>query len=439
MSTQPFDLSEAGARALDRDDPLASYRERFWIPPSPAHQDGRASIYLCGNSLGLQPKALKGALEQELEDWARLGVEGHFHGRHPWFSAHEPLREPAARLVGALPHEVVVMNSLTANLHLLMASFFRPGGTRRKILIDGPTFPSDVYAVKSQLRWHGLDPERDLITVNPRPGEETLRTADLLEVLGREGQQIALVLLGGVNYYTGQLLELESITAAAHAQGCLVGVDLAHAAGNVRLALHAWEVDFAAWCSYKYLNSGPGALAGAFVHERHLGRAGAAEFAAFRAQPRFEGWWGNDPGQRFEMGPEFVPVQAADAWQLSNPPILALAPVRVSLELFDEVGLERLEHKSRRLTGYLEALLDQVVARDPAALSVITPRDPAQRGCQLSVLAHREPQRLHERLQAAGVISDFRRPNVIRVAPVPLYNTFLDCYRFAEVLGALSS
>lgn len=432
MSSPEF--SEAEARAKDAADPLADYRGRFWIPPSPAHDDGRESIYLCGNSLGLQPKALKGAMEQELEDWARLGVEGHFHGRHPWFSAHEPLREPAALLTGALPHEVVVMNSLTVNLHLLMASFFRPEGTRRKILIDGPTFPSDVYAVKSQLRWHGLDPAEDLIVVAPREGEETLRTDDVLEVLEREGATLALMLLGGVNYYTGQLLELGKLTAAAQAQGCVVGVDLAHAAGNVRLSLHDWGVDFAAWCSYKYINSGPGALAGAFVHERHLGRGGAEDFAAFKARPRCEGWWGNDPAQRFEMGPEFVPVQAADAWQLSNPPILALAPVRVSLELFAEVGLERLEEKSRQLTGYLEQLLDEVVAADPAALSVITPRDPAQRGCQLSILAHKEPQRLHERLQAAGVICDFRRPNVIRIAPVPLYNTYLDCFRFAEVL-----
>lgn len=420
------------ARALDAADELASYRDRFLIPPAPGGEG--ESIYLCGNSLGLQPKALKEELLQELEDWGQLGVEGHFHGKHPWFSAHAALREPAARLVGALPHEVVIMNSLTVNLHLLMASFFRPEGTRTKILIDAPTFPSDVYAVKSQLRFHGLDPDEHLLIVGPREGEHTLRTEDLLEVVAAQGSQIALLLLGGVNYYTGQLLELSKITPAAQAAGCVVGVDLAHAAGNALLDLHGSGVDFAAWCNYKYINSGPGALGGAFVHERHLGRAGAEDFAAFTARPRFEGWWGNDPESRFEMGPEFVPVKAADAWQMSNPPILALAPIRVSLRLFDEVGIERLQAKSRRLTGYLEQLLAGISSE---ALEVITPRDPEQRGCQLSILAHQDPEGLHKRLTAAGVICDFRRPNVIRIAPVPLYNSFEDCYRFAEVLRSV--
>ncbi|MBL4847364.1 MAG: kynureninase [Planctomycetes bacterium] len=423
-------LDEAGARALDAGSELASTRERFLIPPSPAHES-REAIYLCGNSLGLQPKTLRPALLAELDDWGRLGVEGHFHGKHPWFSAHEPLRAPAARLVGAEPHEVVVMNSLTVNLHLLMASFFRPEGQRTKILIDAPTFPSDVYAVKSQLRFHGLDPAEHLLVVGPRDGEHTLRTEDVLETLEREGDRIALLLLGGVNYYTGQLLPLGKVTSAAQAKGCVVGVDLAHAAGNAVLKLHEWGVDFAAWCNYKYINSGPGALGGAFVHERHLGRGGAEDFAAFTARPRFEGWWGNEPESRFQMGPEFVPVKAADAWQLSNPPILALTPVRVSLELFEEIGIDRLREKSLRLTGYLEQLLDGI---SDQGLEVITPRDPDQRGCQLSILAHNDPEGLHARLQAAGVICDFRRPNVIRVAPVPLYNTFLDCYEFAEVL-----
>jgi kynureninase len=431
-----FPAGEEGARALDARDPLASFRERFCVPPSPSHDDGRESVYLCGNSLGLQPRALAEAMRHELEDWARLGVEGHFHGRHPWYSYHEPMREPAARVVGALPHEVVVMNSLTVNLHLLMTSFFRPQGKRRKLLIDAPTFPSDVYAAKSQLRVHGIDPADGLVEVGPREEEHTLRTEDVLEVLAEQGSEIALLLLGGVNYYTGQLLDLEAITRAAHAQGCLVGVDAAHAAGNVRLALHDHGVDFGAWCSYKYLNSGPGAVAGAFVHERHLGRGGAEDFAAFRALPRFEGWWGNDPASRFEMGPEFIPTKAADAWQLSNPPILALAPVRVALELFDEAGWDALSEKSRLLTGYLEHLLDGVGGE---SLTVITPRDPSARGCQLSILAHDRPQELHERLQRAGVICDFRRPNVIRVAPTPLYNTFLDCWRFVEVLREAAS
>jgi kynureninase len=422
----------AEAQALDAADELRSYRERFLIPPVPGAEG--ESIYLCGNSLGLQPKALKEEMLQELEDWGQLGVEGHFHGKHPWYEAHAPLREPAARLVGALPHEVVIMNSLTVNLHLLMASFFRPEGTRTKLLIDAPTFPSDVYAAKSQLRAHGLDPAEHLIVVSPREGEHTLRTEDLLAVLEEQGQEIACLLLGGVNYYTGQLLELGPITQAAQAQGCTVGVDLAHAAGNAPLKLHEWGVDFAAWCSYKYINSGPGALAGAFVHERHLGRGGAEDFAAFTARPRYEGWWGNDPESRFEMGPDFVPVKSADAWQLSNPPILALAPIRVSLRIFDEVGIERLRAKSLQLTGYLEKLLEGISSE---ALEVITPRDPDQRGCQLSILAHRDPEGLHERLQAAGVICDFRRPNVIRIAPVPLYNSFEDCFRFAEVLKSV--
>jgi len=423
-----------GAQQLDAADPLASFRERFELPPSPAHDDGRPAIYLCGNSLGLQPKALRAELNQELDDWARLGVEGHFEAEHPWYSAHAPLAEPVAAVVGALPHEVVVMNSLTVNLHLLLTSFFRPEGERRKLVIDGPTFPSDVYAAKSQLRCHGLGAE-DLLVFAPREGEEVLRIEDVLERIEREGQQIATLLLSGVNYYTGQLLDIGAITAAAHAQGCLVGVDAAHGAGNADLRLHEWGVDFACWCHYKYLNSGPGALAGAFVHERHLGRGGAEDFAAFKARPRFEGWWGNDPETRFEMGGDFVPVKSADAWQLSNPPILALAPVRVSLRLFAEAGMERLRAKSKQLTGYLEHLIDGLSAE---SFTVITPRDPERRGCQLSILAHDQPEALFKRLQAAGVICDFRRPNVIRVAPTPLYNTFEDCWRFAQVLGEVS-
>ncbi|MGE0710005.1 MAG: kynureninase [Planctomycetota bacterium] len=419
---------EEEARALDAADPLSCLRERFLVPPSPAHADGREAIYLCGNSLGLQPRATREALLAELDDWARLGVEGHFHGRHPWFPYHEALRAPAARVVGALPHEVCVMNSLTVNLHLLMTSFFRPEGRRRKLLIDAPTFPSDVYAAKSQLRCRGVDPDEGLVVVGPRPGEHLVRTEDVLAALDDE---VCLALLSGLNYYTGQLLELDAIAAAARERGCLLGVDAAHGAGNVRLRLHDWGVDFAAWCSYKYLNGGPGAVAGAFVHERHLGRGGAADFEAFRALPRYEGWWGNDPETRFAMGPDFEPVRAADAWQLSNPPVLAMAPVRVALELFDEAGLDALSERSRRLTGYLERLIDQIPGE---GFQVITPRDPARRGCQLSILAHDRPQELHARLQAAGVICDFRRPNVIRVAPTPLYNTFLDCWRFAAVL-----
>lgn len=425
-------MSEAEAQELDAGDPLAGFRDRFHIPPSPAHTDGRDAIYLCGNSLGCQPKALRAAMEQELDDWARLGVEAHFHGAHPWYPYHEELRDNAAMVVGAQPDEVVLMNSLTTNLHLLMLSFYRPTPARRRILIDRPVFPSDVYAVKSQLRMHGVDPEEGLLSVAPREGEHTVRNEDVEALLEREGEGIALVLLGGVNYLTGQLLDVDRIVSAAHARGCTVGVDLAHAAGNAPLRLHDWNVDFAAWCSYKYLNSGPGAVAGAFVHRRHLGQDGAESFAAFQAMPRCEGWWGNDPQTRFEMTDRFVPVQRVDAWQLSNPPILAMAPVRVSLELFAEAGMEPLRAKSERLTGYLEGLIDGIGS---PAFEVITPREPAARGCQLSILVHERPEELFQALQAAGVVCDFRRPNVIRVAPTPLYNTFHDCWVFAQVLA----
>jgi len=427
---------EAEAQALDAADPRPAHRDRFFVPPSPAHDDGREAIYLCGNSLGLQPKATRAAVEQELDDWARLGVEGHFRAATPWYSYHETCRELAAELVGARPHEVVVMNTLTVNLHLLMVSFYRPEGDRRRILIDGPCFPSDVYAVKSQLRCAGADPEADLVWVRPREGEATVRPEDVEAAVAAEGDRLSLALLGGVNYYTGQLHDLERLTRAVHAAGAVMGVDLAHAAGNVPLRLHDWGLDFAAWCSYKYLNSGPGAVGGAFVHERHLGRGGGDAFAAFRALPRYEGWWGNAPESRFGMEPEFVPVKSADAWQLSNPPILSLAPVRVSLELFREAGgMLALRERSRRLTGYLLTRIDRL---GPTAFEVITPRDPAARGCQLSILVHDRPEALFAALQAAGVVCDLRRPNVIRVAPTPLYNTFQDCWAFARVLEEAS-
>lgn len=431
MSHEALDPSGELARRLDESDPLAGFRQRFLIPPAPGGGE-RPAIYLCGNSLGLQPRATREALLEELDDWARLGVEGHFHARHPWFPAHEPVREPLARLVGARPHEVVAMNSLTVNLHLLMLSFYRPTPERARILIEAPCFPSDVYAVKSQLRLHGIDPAEGLVWARPREGEATLRTDDLERTIEREGPRLGLVLLAGVNYLTGQLLELERLAAACRAARVPLGVDLAHAAGNVPLALHEWGVDFAAWCSYKYLNSGPGALAGAFVHERHLGRD-PASFPAFQARPRLEGWWGNDPRQRFAMGPEFVPVPAADAWQLSNPPVMALAPLRVSLETFDAAGgMQRLREKSERLTGYLAAQLAPLGAR---GLEVVTPAAPAARGCQLSLRVGRAGRSVHQRLQAAGVVCDFREPDVIRVAPVPLYNTFQDCHALARALA----
>lgn len=417
-----FQTSADSARGLDASDPLRAFRDRFFIPPG---HDGSPQIYLCGNSLGLQPKATRDAVLAELDDWARLGVEGHFHGRHPWYPYHEFVRETGARLVGALPHEVVFMNSLTVNLHLMMVTFYRPTRERYRILIEDAAFPSDTYAVRTQIRCHGFDPADALVVARPRAGESALRTEDVEALLEREGARIALVMLSGVNYFTGQVFDMQRIAAAARRQGCRVGFDLAHAAGNVELRLHDWNVDFAAWCTYKYLNSGPGAVAGCFVHERH---------AKDTALPRFGGWWGNAPATRFRMHlePEFVPVASADAWQLSNPPILALAPVRVSLGIFDEAGMAALREKSCRLTAYLQLLLDQLPSR---RYTTITPREPAARGAQVSLLAHERPRELHQALIAADVVCDFREPNVIRVAPVPLYNTFMDVWRFVQVLA----
>ena len=427
-----FEPTESFARDLDCRDPLAAYRDRFHIPTRP---NGEQAIYFCGNSLGLQPKAARDAVLVELDDWAALAVDAHFEGRNPWYPYHEFLREPAARLVGARPREVVIMNGLTVNLHLLMVSFFSPTPQRHKILIEDAAFPSDTYAVRTQLAFHGFNPDDALVLLKPRPGEQLMRTEDIESLLAEQGQQIALALLPGVNYLTGQALDLPRLTAAAHAAGCVIGVDLAHAAGNLPLALHDWNVDFAAWCSYKYLNSGPGAVAGCFIHERHVTNPDL---------PRFGGWWGNDPKTRFRMHlePEFVPVASADAWQLSNPPILAMAPVLASLKIFDEVGMPALRAKSLQLTGYLRFLIDQL-AGDGSATSdatrhryqIITPREPDQHGCQLSFLVHDRPRELRERLQKEGVVCDFREPNILRAAPTPLYNTFHEVWRFAQILS----
>lgn len=417
-----FRPDEAFALELDAGDPLASYRKRFHLPTRP---DGTPVIYLAGNSLGLQPKGVRAAMEQELADWAELAVEGHFRGKTPWYSYHELFREPAAKLVGAVPGEVVLMNSLTVNLHLMMVTFYRPTPARYKIAIDWPAFPSDLYAVKTQLRHQGYDDPGGLIALAPREDEQTIRTEDIAELLERRGSEIALVLLSGVNYFTGQFFELERITAAARRAGCVVGLDLAHAAGNVPLRLHDWGVDFAVWCSYKYLNSGPGAVGGCYVHESHGNNL---------KLPRFAGWWGNDPRTRFRMHlePEFIPRPGADGWQVSNPPILAMAPIRASLEIFDQATMPALRAKSERLTGYLHDLID----RNPQdRYEVITPRDPAQRGCQLSILVRDRPKELFAALEAAGVVCDYRKPNVVRAAPVPLYNTFHEVWTFANLLA----
>lgn len=428
-----LESSESHALALDRADPLRSIREEFCIPRiDKGPHTGQEAVYLCGNSLGLMPRATRDAVLQELDDWARLGVEGHFHAKHPWYPAHEFCREAAARLVGARPHEVVVMNSLTVNLHLMMVSFYRPRGSRVKLIIEDAAFPSDSYAVQSQAAWHGLDPREAVVRLKPRAGEQTLRTDDVIGEIQRHGESVALVMLGGVNYLSGQVMDFARITEAGHRAGAVVGWDLAHAAGNVPLHLHDWNADFACWCSYKYLNSGAGAVAGCFVHERHVrntrwdgGEGGL---------PRFAGWWGNDPATRFKMGPEFVPVATADAWSVSNPPVMALSPVRVSLGIFDRVGMGALREKSLKLTGYLRGLIDAMGSGEPSKIEVITPREPEASGCQLSIAVKDRPRELFNALTADGVMCDFREPNVIRVAPVPLYNTFHDCWRFAGIL-----
>jgi kynureninase len=405
------------AAAMDAGDPLAHFRDRFLIPKT---KSGNDCIYLCGHSLGLQPRTASAYLDQELEDWAKLGVEGHFHARNPWIPYHRLLTEQTASLVGALPSEVVVMNSLTVNLHLMMASFYRPTAGRHKILVERGAFPSDQYAVKSQIRFHRFDPALSLLELTPRDGESFLRDEDVESLIEREGDSIALILLGGVNYVTGQAIDMEGITKAGRRKGCIVGFDLAHAAGNIPLQLHDWGPDFGVWCNYKYLNGGPGCVGGCFVHERH---------ARAWDLPRFTGWWGNEESNRFQMGPDFHPTPGADGWQLSNPPILALAPLRASMDIFSEAGLEQLRAKSVSVTGYLQFLLDQ---QSSPKFSIITPRDEERRGAQLSVRLPGAGRQLCDRLAAAGVIGDWREPDIFRVAPVPLYNTYQDVYRFVQ-------
>jgi kynureninase len=421
--------SEQQALELDAADPRPARRAEFCVPPFAGSGTGEAA-YLAGNSLGLQPKALRARLGTELDDWARLGVEGHTEATRAWLPYHELLRGPAARLVGARPEEVVVMNSLTVNLHLLMVSFYRPTPRRHAIVIEDSAFPSDSYAVRSQAAFHGYDPGEAVVRLAPRPGEAALRTEDVVRYLAAQGERVALVLLGAVNYFTGELLDIDAITAAGQAAGAVVGWDLAHAAGNVPLRLHDSGADWAAWCSYKYLNAGPGSLAGVFVHERHL---------ADRGLPKFAGWWSTDPRTRFEMAPAVTPVDTADSWQVSNPPILAMAPVLLSLEMFDQTGMPALRARSVRLTGYLEARLGEVCAAAARRAEVITPRDPARRGAQLSVrIGGRDAGPLTERLRREfGVYADARGPDVIRLAPAPMYNTFHDCWRAAAALTAV--
>jgi kynureninase len=412
----------AAAQDRDRDDPLRAQRDRFILPTGAG---GRPKAYLAGQSLGAQPKAAREAVAARLDEWGAFGVDGWFAADHAWLDAERALADATARLVGAWPDEVTTANTLSVNLHLLLAAFFRPAGARTAILIDAPTFPSDRYVVESQLRHHGLDPERDLIVVRPRAGEDTLRPSDLEGAIHDARDRLALVLLAGVNYATGQVLDIAALTGAIHEAGAIAAWDLAHAAGNIPLALHDDDVDIAAWCTYKYLNAGPGALGQLFIHER---------FAADARTPRLAGWWGNEPSTRFRMAETFEPGPGADGFRVSTPPLLSLAPIGASLAIFDEVGMPALREKSIALTGYLEALLDE---RVPDA-TILTPRDPASRGCQLSVRLPDARRRLAA-IEALDVVADFREPDIIRFAPIPLYNTFEDAWRAADALATTAS
>ncbi|HEY3973575.1 MAG TPA: kynureninase [Candidatus Sulfotelmatobacter sp.] len=417
MTLPPFHIGRDFAVAMDERDPLAYFRELFFIPKTKTGED---CIYLCGHSLGLQPKSARAYLDQELRDWAHLGVEGHFHAKNPWMPYHRLLTEQTAALVGAQPEEVVVMNSLTVNLHLMMASFYRPTNARHKILVERGAFPSDQYAVASQIRFHKFDPASSLVELTPRDGESCMRDEDIEALIEREGDSIALILLGGVNYATGQAFDLAAVTKAGHRKGCVVGFDLAHASGNIPLHLHDWGPDFGVWCSYKYLNGGPGCVAGCFVHERH---------AHAQHLPRFAGWWGHDEKVRFQMGPDFHAMPGAEGWQLSNPPILALAPLRASMEIFSRAGMEALRAKSISLTAYMEFLLRQHAS---PKFSIITPPEQERRGAQLSIRMPTDGRKLCDRLTAGGVIGDWREPDTFRVAAVPLYNSYQDVYHFVQ-------
>jgi kynureninase len=411
------------ARNLDQQDELSTYRDRFYIPQI----NDIDSVYFTGNSLGLQPKSTKEYIQQELDDWAKFGVEGHFDAKRPWFSYHEFCTEKLAKIVGAKNSEVVVTHSLTTNLHLLMVSFYQPKGDRYKILCEKKAFPSDQYALESQVKFHGYEPQDALIEVGSREGEHTIRHEDIISAIEEHGSEIAMIMIGGVNYYTGQFFDLEGITKAGHEAGAIVGFDLAHAAGNVILKLHDWGVDFAAWCSYKYLNSSPGGVSGMFVHERHENKP---------ELPRFAGWWGYDKDSRFMMEPGFKPMKGAEGWQLSNAPVLGMAAHLASLDIFDEVGMKKLRAKSDQLTAYLEEIIEDITQRKGhlCQFEIITPKDQSQRGAQLSILAHGKGKAMFDSLTEQGVIADWREPNVIRIAPVPLYNSFEDIYRFGQYL-----
>ena len=418
-----FEHNRGFAQRLDEDDSLKDFRQLFHFP---TQKNGSDFLYFCGNSLGLQPRTAKQALDSELEDWANLGVEGHFHGKKPWFHYHKFLTEHSAEIVGGRHHEVVIMNQLTVNLHLLMVSFYKPTKTRFKIIMEAGAFPSDMYAIESQVKFHGYDYDEAVIEIEPREGEHTLRTEDILRTIEENGEQTALVFFAGVQYYTGQFFEIEKITAAAHSVGAIAGWDLAHTAGNLPLKLHDWKVDFAAWCSYKYLNSGPGNVSGVFVHEKH----GLDENTH-----RFAGWWGHKESERFQMKRGYIPEPGAAGWQMSNAPVFGMAVHLSSLEIFHKAGMENIRAKSKMLTAYLQETLRYVQNNNSALdFNVITPENPEHRGAQLSILVKENGKALFDYITENGVIADWREPNVIRLAPAPLYNSFTDIYELGETM-----
>jgi kynureninase len=420
-----YEFSENFAVSQDQYDPLAIYRNRFHFPLL----EGKPVVYFTGNSLGLQPDKAEEYILQELEDWKKFGVEGHFHAKNPWFNYHEPFSSLLSPILGAKPSEVVALGSLTNNLHLLMVSFYRPTAKRFKILSEQKAFPSDLYALDSQTKFHRFDPAEAVVEIGPREGEVTIRQEDILKKIEELGDSLAMVMMGGVNFYTGQVFPMAEITQAAHRVGAMVGFDLAHAAGNIKLDLNAWEVDFAAWCSYKYLNSGPGSVAGIFVHEKHH---------TDEALPRFHGWWGNKADSRFKMERTFQPFHSAEAWQLSNAPVFSMAVHRAALELFNEPGMEALLAKSKILTGYMAALIEKINEDAGTQLiQILTPSNPSERGCQLSLVMKKDGRKVFDALLKQGIITDWREPDVIRIAPVPLYNSFKDCFDLYAVLRTI--
>ena len=415
-----FENSRDFAKQLDEQDSLNHFRNKFYIPII----NGIESIYFTGNSLGLQAKTTQDYVLNELEDWASFGVEGHFHARQPWFSYHEMFPQLLTNIVGALPEEIVVMNQLTVNLHLLMASFYQPTKERFKIICEAKAFPSDQYALETQARFHGLNPEEAIIEVSPRDGEHTIRTEDIIATIKQHADETALVIFGGVNYYSGQVFDMQTIAQAAHDAGAYCGFDLAHAAGNIELHLHDWKVDFACWCSYKYLNSGPGGIAGAFIHQKHI---------ADKTLPRLAGWWGYEKETRFQMEKGFKPIATAEGWQLSNAPVLSMAAHKASLDIFEEAGIDNLIAKGQQLSDYLFFIIEELnAASTQKKIEIITPKK--EKGCQVSMLMLEKGKEVFDALKQNGVLADWREPNVIRVAPVPLYNTFEEVWKFGEIV-----